>query len=111
MTTCTTIFPWGVINGFVKLARGGDYLLGVVFAIINSIWGVESGLFLKNFPGCKVNLISIEISPINNNLFVIGSIDLFVRVWDIYIRNFVQNHEGHESDTNTKNTFGTVSYE
>ena len=39
------------------------------------IWNVESGLVLKISPDHKVNEMSIETIPANNNLFVTGIID------------------------------------
>ena len=45
--------------------------------------------------------MSIENTPTNNNIFFIETIDLTARVWDIHSRNFVKNHVGHESDTNS----------
>ena len=62
---------------------------------------LESGFILKTSPDHKGSVMSIEISQTNNNIFVIGSTDLNARVWDIRIGNFVQNHVGHESDTNS----------
>ena len=75
--------------------------MGGVSIIMDIIWGVESWLILKTFPDNKVNIMYIEISPNNNNIFVIRSIYLNSRVWYIHSRKFFQNHVGHESDTNS----------
>ena len=75
--------------------------MGVISAIMDIIRDVDSGLVLKTFTDHKGKDMSIETIPINNNIFVIGSTDLNARVWDIRIGNFVQNHVGHESDTNS----------
>ena len=55
-----------------------------VSAIMDIIRGVESVLILKTFPDHNGNVIYIETSPTNNNLFIIRSIDLNVWVWDIH---------------------------
>ena len=48
------------------------------------IWGVDSVLGLKNVTGHKDNTMPIEIRPTNNNIFIIETIELNTRVWDIY---------------------------
>ena len=65
------------------------------------IWGVESGLVFRNFPGHNGSVIYIEIIPNNNNIFVIESIEFNSRVCYIHIGKFFQNHVGHESNTNS----------
>ena len=64
-------------------------------------WGMDSGLVLKNFTDHKNNVMSIEIIPINNNIWFIETIDLNTRVLDIHSRNFVKNHVGHNYDNNS----------
>ena len=59
----------------LELVQGGISSLGIFYTIMDILWGVESGLVLKTSPDHKVNLMSIENSPTNNNLCVIGSSD------------------------------------
>ena len=51
------------------------------------IWGVESGLVLRNFPNNRGNMISLAISMNNNNISVIVSVNPNVKMWDIHSGN------------------------
>jgi len=79
------------------------------------LWDVESGEVLKTFSDHKGDVMSLDISPTNNNLFVTGSVDATAKVWDIRSGKCVQTHVGHESDINSVsffpdgNAFGTGS--
>ena len=48
------------------------------------IQGVDSGLVLKNSTDHKENVRSIEISPTNNNIFFLETIDLNAWLWGIH---------------------------
>ena len=65
------------------------------------IWDVESGLVSESFPDNKVNKMSIETSPTNNNLFFIEIIDFNARIFYFCSGKLVHNHVGHESDINS----------
>ena len=65
------------------------------------IQDVESGLVFKISPDHKVNEMSIETIPANNNLFVIGIIDFNVSFLNIRSEKFFENHVDHEYDTNS----------
>ena len=84
-----------------ELAQGESSSLGVISAIMDIIRDVDSGLVLKTFTDHKGKDMSIETIPINNNLCVIGSIDFNARFSYIHSEKFVQNHVGHEYDTNS----------
>ena len=84
----------------VELAQVESYSLGGVSTIMDIVWGVDSGLVLKNFPDHKSNLISIGNSQTKNKIFVIGFIDFNKMVFNLCRVKFVHNHVVNGSDTN-----------
>lgn len=64
-------------------------------------WDVNSGEVLTTFSDHKSDVMSVAISPENNNIFVSGSVDTTAKVWDIRNGKCVQTHIGHEADINS----------
>ena len=52
------------------MAQGHSSSLGGVSAIVDTLWGMDSGLVMKNFTDHKENVMSIEINPTRNNIFL-----------------------------------------
>mmetsp|Transcript_6329 Transcript_6329/g.13231 ORF Transcript_6329/g.13231 Transcript_6329/m.13231 type:complete len:354 (-) Transcript_6329:418-1479(-) len=78
-------------------------------------WDVNSGEVLKTFSDHTADVMSLSISPSNNNIFVSGSVDTTAKIWDLRNGKCVQTHVGHEADINSVaffpdgNAFGTGS--
>lgn len=78
-------------------------------------WDVESGEVINTLSEHGGDVMSIAISPSNQNVLVSGSVDATAKVWDIRSGKCVQTHVGHESDINSVsffpdgNAFGTGS--
>ena len=64
-------------------------------------WDVNSGEVLKTFSDHKGDVMSLAVSPINNNIFVSGSVDTTAKIWDLRNGKCVQTHAGHEADINS----------
>ena len=100
MTPCTSV-PVSNFDQNLVLTQGESSSLGGFSAIMDIIWDVDSGFILRTFPDHKVNYMSNETCPTNNNLFIVGSIDFNARSFYIRTVTFLQNHVGHEYDTNS----------
>ena len=70
-----------------ELSRGDISSLVAVSAVMDIILGVVSELVFKTFPDHKFNVMSIENSPTNNNLFFIGHIDFNASFFYIFSEN------------------------
>mmetsp|Transcript_34856 Transcript_34856/g.74296 ORF Transcript_34856/g.74296 Transcript_34856/m.74296 type:complete len:346 (+) Transcript_34856:134-1171(+) len=64
-------------------------------------WDVSSGEVLKSFTDHTGDVMSLAISPENNNIFVSGSVDTTAKIWDLRIGKCVQTHTGHTEDINS----------
>lgn len=68
-------------------------------------WDVESGEVIKTFSEHEADVMSLAVNPLNQNIFVSGSVDATAKVWDIRSGECVQTHVGHESDINSVSFF------
>ena len=82
------------------MPQGDSSSLGGVSAIVDILWGVDSGLVLKKITYYMDNVMSIEIIPTNNNIIFIETIGLNSRVWYIHSGKFVNKHVGRGYNTN-----------
>eukprot|EP00593_Proboscia_inermis_P012694 CAMPEP_0171323762 /NCGR_PEP_ID=MMETSP0816-20121228/115777_1 /TAXON_ID=420281 /ORGANISM="Proboscia inermis, Strain CCAP1064/1" /LENGTH=355 /DNA_ID=CAMNT_0011822553 /DNA_START=15 /DNA_END=1082 /DNA_ORIENTATION=- len=79
------------------------------------LWDVHTGEAIKTFAEHTGDVMSLAISPTNQDIFVSGSVDATAKIWDIRTGRSVQTHVGHESDINSVsffpegNAFGTGS--
>jgi len=64
-------------------------------------WDINSGEVLNTFSDHKGDVMSVAISPKNNNIFLSGSVDCTAKIWDIRSGKCVQTHSGHEADINS----------
>ncbi|GJN23793.1 hypothetical protein PR202_gb11472 [Eleusine coracana subsp. coracana] len=75
------------------------------------LWDVTTGqrisMFGGEFPsGHTADVLSVSINSSNSNMFVSGSCDATVRLWDLRIASrAVRTYHGHESDINSVKFF------
>jgi len=78
-------------------------------------WNIERGEVEQNFNEHSGDVMSVAISPTNDNIFVSGSCDSFANVWDVRTGKCEHTLQGHDSDINSVaffpdgNAFGTGS--
>ncbi|TVT98548.1 hypothetical protein EJB05_56161 [Eragrostis curvula] len=76
-----------------------------------ALWDVTTGqrisIFGGEFPsGHTADVLSVSINSSNSNMFVSGSCDATVRLWDIRIASrAVRTYHGHEGDINSVKFF------
>ncbi|KAL3792551.1 hypothetical protein HJC23_005521 [Cyclotella cryptica] len=69
------------------------------------LWDINAGEALKTFSDHRGDVMSLAISPTNNNIFVSGSVDTTAKIWDLRNGKCVQTHIGHEADINSVTYF------
>jgi guanine nucleotide-binding protein G(I)/G(S)/G(T) subunit beta-1 len=65
------------------------------------LWDINTGEALKTFSDHRADVMSLAISPSNQNIFVSGSVDTTAKIWDLRNGKCVQTHVGHEADVNS----------
>lgn len=65
------------------------------------LWDINAGEALKTFSDHRGDVMSLAISPTNNNIFVSGSVDTTAKIWDLRNGKCVQTHIGHDADINS----------
>lgn len=79
------------------------------------LWDVDSGQPRSTFNDHVGDVMSVALSPTNQDVFVSGSCDATAKVWDMRAKKAVMSFKGHESDVNSVsffpdgNAFGTGS--
>lgn len=68
-------------------------------------WDIERGETLGNFNDHGGDVMSVSISPSDQNVFVSGSCDATCKLWDIREGKCVSTFLGHESDINAVSFF------
>jgi len=75
------------------LTGGGDSIC--------ALWDVESSQMIQGFSGHLGDVMSLHISPENDNIFTSGSCDKQALIWDMRTGQPVQSFEGHAADINS----------
>lgn len=92
-----------------KFLNNGKQLLSASADKTCILWDVENEKIMKQFEGhgyahvhpkeyLEGDVMSLEISPINPNVFVTGSVDRTARLWDIRSGEYTHCFSGHNSD-------------
>ena len=66
-------------------------------------WDVETGKKLKNMGGHNGDVAALSLKSQDNNVFVTGSVDRTIRLWDLRQDTCQQVFWGHEADVNSVN--------
>jgi guanine nucleotide-binding protein G(I)/G(S)/G(T) subunit beta-1 len=70
-----------------------------------ALWDIENGSQVTEFSDHLGDVMSLSLSPTDQNLFVSGACDAFAKLWDIRTGKVVQTFAGHESDINAVQFF------
>lgn len=65
------------------------------------LWDCESGQVKQSFNDHVGDVMSVALSPSNQDVFVSGSCDASAKVWDIRAGKCTMSFKGHESDVNS----------
>jgi len=69
------------------------------------LWDIDAGVRIQEFSDHTGDVMSISLSPSNQNVFVSGACDATAKLWDIRTGKAVQTFVGHESDINAVSFF------
>ena len=64
-------------------------------------WNIETGNKIKSLDGHNGDVAALSLKPQDNNIFVTGSVDRTIRLWDLRTECAQQTFWGHEADVNS----------
>jgi len=70
-------------------------------------WDVETGSLVEVFRGHSGDVMSLSLSPENEQIFVTGACDATAKLWDRRMGGAALTFQGHHSDINAVNFFPT----
>jgi len=71
------------------------------------LWDITSKRKITDFKEHEGDVMSIAMSPVDNNTFLSGSCDTLAKLWDIRTGKSVRTFAGHVSDVNAVQYFPT----
>ncbi|KAG8898341.1 histone deacetylase [Tulasnella sp. 403] len=69
------------------------------------LWDIDAGVRIQEFSDHTGDVMSLSLSPTNQNVFVSGACDATAKLWDIRTGKAVQTFVGHETDINAVSFF------